>query len=303
MLPSFLVIGAQKSGTTSLHVCMSKCKLLCLPKGKETDFFSDPARFGKGVEYYKAYFAHRSPGQLLGEVDPLYLYSTEAPQRVKNLLGSIKLVVLFRNPIDRAYSQYWHAVRRGYETLPFETAIRLENERIGKDLFSWKYFSYLSPGQYFKQVSNWLKFFDLKQFHFILYEDLVADTQQVLNGLAEFLDLPMGVLRAGHFTNENPARRPRFDTLKRILYPPEGGTLQRVMRALVPIRWVRTNIRNGMLRWGYKPFRPPPMSEELRKHLYDYFEEDMAQLGRLAGLNLDCWRDRENQSVNAGHDL
>jgi hypothetical protein len=272
-----------------------------LPKTKESNFFSLNTEFEKGLRYYeRERFTHCSSGQLVGEVDPNYLRSSVAPQNVKLALNAVKLIVLLRNPVDRAYSHYWDSVRTGYETLPFETAIELEDGRVGESHPAWNSFGYVRGSLYFRLIRNWLEYHELSRFHFILFEDLVKDTQRVLDGLAEFLGLPGGALRAEHFTKENPAMTGRFNALTPLAWPARYRKLQIVYRIALPIRKLRRKIRAAILRFNYKPFRPPPMSKEMRRRLYAYFKEDIAKLEELTGLNLGQWQEEENQTVHRG---
>ena len=136
-LPDFVIIGAQKSGTTSLYNFIIKHPTIAPASQRELHYFSGQYRFGE--QWYRSnfptnlsrrYFYKKTKQKLLsGEASPTYMFHPIASDRMKNILPDIKLIAILRNPVDRAYSQYHHNIRRNNETLPFEKAIELEEER------------------------------------------------------------------------------------------------------------------------------------------------------------------------------
>ncbi|HEU4677805.1 MAG TPA: sulfotransferase domain-containing protein, partial [Candidatus Paceibacterota bacterium] len=115
----FIGLGAQKSGTSWAYTCLYEHPAVCMPQ-KELHFFSRP-RFEEGKEWYEAQFKNCAPGKLRGEWSTSYLYSPDAPERIRSLYPNAKLLAILRNPIDRAYSQYRNAVRAGEipKSMPF----------------------------------------------------------------------------------------------------------------------------------------------------------------------------------------
>ena len=127
-LPDFLVIGAQKAGTTALYAYLRWHPSIAGPFWKEVSFFD--RHWARGEAWYRGQFPLRSSGKLVGEASPSYVFHPLAPERVFSLVPDVKLVVLLREPGDRAYSQYQHAVALGRETLSFEDALAAEDERV-----------------------------------------------------------------------------------------------------------------------------------------------------------------------------
>ena len=198
-LPEFLILGAQKAGTTTLYDVLTQHPDIGSARTKELAFFD--RHFGRGVSWYKANFP-KSVG-ITGEATPDYIVDPAAPERVKSVLPDAKLVVLLRNPVDRAISHYFHAVRLGYENRPIEVALSLDNQPdpnaalrfVGHPLerrSEYQAFSYLDRGFYSKQLAQWFELFDRKQFHIEFSEDFFTDPEPVVEAVLSFLDVPSG---------------------------------------------------------------------------------------------------------------
>src|SRR5581483_1266720 len=204
VLPDFLIIGAQKAGTTSLFHYLGNHPAIIPALEKEPHFFD--YNYARGAGWYRAHFPtvwERARGKfrLTGEATPFYLFHPHAPGRAAQLVPHAKLIVLLRNPVERAYSQYHHQVRFGLEELSFEQAIEQEAARLvgefekivaDRDYYSFNYqnYSYLAHGMYADQLTRWFKQFPREQFLILhsqnFYQDPAREFQRVLN----FLDLP-----------------------------------------------------------------------------------------------------------------
>ena len=176
-LPNALIIGAAKAGSTSLFDWLSQHPDVASSRIKETEYFD--RKFGHGPHWYRAQFAPRRRHKVILEASPSYLGSRAAPERVRALLGTPKLIVLLRDPVDRAYSHHAMKVRHGLETLPFEEALEAEPERFG----------YIAGSHYAEQIEHWLSVFPRKNFLFIRAEDLFRDPRAQLARALRFLDL------------------------------------------------------------------------------------------------------------------
>ena len=215
LLPDFLIIGAQRGGTTSLYHYLRAHPAVHSTSTKEVHFFD--RKFQQGVSWYRAHFptrfekayARRFRHQdfVTGEASPAYLFHPQVPGRVARLLPRVKLIVLLRNPVDRAFSQYCHALELGHETLPFEEAIAAEEQRIGREREkiardeyyysdAFKHLSYLSRGIYVDQLRAWMRLFPREQFLILKSEDFYADPAATLQEVLAFLQLPRIALPA-----------------------------------------------------------------------------------------------------------
>lgn len=198
-LPSFLIIGAQKAGTTSLHAYLCEHSRVVPPVTKEVHFFDH--EFHRGLGWYRAHFKRASkPGALGGEATPYYLFHPLVPVRTATALPDCRLIVVLRNPIDRAFSHHNHERALGFEQLGFERAIAAEpgrlageEERIFADpayrSFAHQHHSYLSRGRYAEQLERWLACFDQDRVLVLSAEELFAEPGAAVRDAQEFLGL------------------------------------------------------------------------------------------------------------------
>jgi hypothetical protein len=207
-LPGFLIIGAQKAGTTALYAYLREHPSVTGPPWKEVSFFD--RQFWRGPAWYRgnfpnAFYLRRTRTRtgvepIVGEASPSYLFHPLAPQRVAALLPGVRLVALVRNPIDRALSHYHHEVALGREPLPFEQALAQEDERMEGELermrdpryfsHAWWNFTYLSRGRYAEQLERWLEVVPHERLLVIPSEDLLARPGETYGQVLEFLGVP-----------------------------------------------------------------------------------------------------------------
>ncbi len=199
-LPQFLIIGAQRCGTTSLFLYLSQHPAVAPPSQKEIHYFD--LYYDKGSDWYAQQFpAVISVASVTGEASPYYLFHPHVPLRVRTLLPDVKLIVLLRNPSDRAYSHFHHEVRLGAEKLSFEMALDYEEERLrdetakmladdGYYSFNHQHYSYRSRGEYVTQLLAWRELFPRDQFLILKSEDLYGDPATVFQSTTEFIGVP-----------------------------------------------------------------------------------------------------------------
>jgi Sulfotransferase domain len=208
VLPDFLIIGTQRGGTTSLYKYLVRHPSLAHALTKELRFFD--LHYDRGIDWYRSRFPsrrHREQARrrgtnlVVGEASPDYMFHPHVPSRVAGLLPDVKLIVLLRNPVDRAYSHYWHQAKRGHEALSFEEAIDREEERLAGELdrvladehyvsYERHHHSYMTRGLYADQLAGWFKHFTLDQFLIERSEDFFADPARTFARVLDFLCLP-----------------------------------------------------------------------------------------------------------------
>jgi len=196
----FIVAGAQKSGTTALHYFLRKHPQIALPERRELHFFDDDEIFSRPVDYDLLHrqfrpvagstllrFATARPA-IAGEVTPSYLYWKPAMERIWNYNRQIKLVILLRNPIDRAFA-HWNMQRfKDREPLDFMDALKEEPRRIAQPLtIQSRRFAYVDRGFYSGQLERVFQFFPREQVHFVKFEDFRDRKQETLDRIFEFL--------------------------------------------------------------------------------------------------------------------
>jgi Sulfotransferase domain len=199
-LPDFIIVGAQKAGTTSLHAYLAQHTQVIPPVRKEVHFFDH--EFHRGLGWYRAHF-RRAGGAttVTGESTPYYLFHPLVPARVAEALPSCRVIVVLRDPIDRAFSHHNHERALGFEHLPFEEALAAEDERLAGEERSLlddprhrshahQHFSYLSRGRYAEQLERWLEHVDRDRLLVLGAEDLFAEPERVVAEAQAFLGLP-----------------------------------------------------------------------------------------------------------------
>jgi hypothetical protein len=186
---SFLVVGAQKSGTTTLHHHLAQQPDLYLPDRKELHFFDADSLDWSNPDYqtYEAFFAAATVGQICGEVTPAYMLHRRFLQRIQAYNPEMRLIAILRHPVERAWSNWRMLVTQDAETLPFSQAIREGRTRIAKD---WRAYSYVERGFYADQIANMLELFPARNCHFVLTDDLARDPTAAITGICAFLDCP-----------------------------------------------------------------------------------------------------------------
>lgn len=271
MLPNFLIVGAMKAGTTTLRHYLQAVEQVWIFPG-EIRFFSQDRRYERGLDWYESLFAPGAGKVAVGEKSPAYAYRPYVPERISRCLPDVKLIWIFREPVARTYSHYWHAACRGKERLSFETAIGREQERVQRNFLR----GYAKRSRYAEQVERYLQFFPKEQMLFLLFEDLVRNPPAVLNRLLTFLGVD-AVFESfpSSPSHSNVTRTPRSIQLQWLARTAFGnGPVYRQVR--------RFNVRKEP---GY-----PRIPRELRERLAKEFERPNQELAALTGLDLSAWK-------------
>jgi hypothetical protein len=220
-LPDFIVAGAQKCGTTSLWAYLSEHPNVTPPMTKEMSFFD--VNFQRGLNWYRMHFplnqttssAAPASVSLTGESTAYYMFHPLAAQRIAEMSQNIKIILLLRNPIDRAFSHYQLKVRRRQEQLSFEDALAAEPQRLAgeqeKILADPHYysvnhdrFSYLSRGIYADQLIRWRRIFTPDRLLILESSEFFNRTAEVFERVLQFLGLPNW--KPEHFGNRFPGK-------------------------------------------------------------------------------------------------
>lgn len=282
-LPNFLIIGAHKAGTTSLHHYLQQHPQVFLPVLKEARFFSynpgkppapsSPFAFDETVhpiktwEQYRELFAPVTTEKAIGEASPCYLNNPYAPFRIREALPGIRLIASLRDPVERAYSGYLMAVRNGNETRPFMDILREQGGSHG----------FLS---YYHACRRWLDCFPRERLKFIRAETLQARPAAVLEEIFTFLGVDAG-FEVDTSRQLNTGGTPRSKRLHRML----SGRHIQVLRPCVPasLRSVLRPLKNVNLR------SPPRLGAEDRASLIALFRDDVLRLQDLLDMDLSDW--------------
>lgn len=295
-LPDFLIVGAQKSGTTSLHHYLKQYSQIFMSPIKEPFFFSfvnnppnysDPGSLFEVIyrlEDYINLFKDSETNELIGESSTSYLYMYE--ETIKNIkiiygedYNKLKIIIILRNPVERAYSQFVMYKRDYLEPSDFKHAFSLEtiDARLNNN---WNiFFDYISVGLYFSQVKAYLN--DFPKVKILFYDDLVKNHAKVMKDLCDFLKIDYrDDLR---LDRHNRSGVPRVDYINKLLNRP--SQLKDFIKGFLPGN-VRQKIRNKISEINLKPVE---MSKQQRKYLSSIYREDINNLSKLLKKDLSKW--------------
>jgi hypothetical protein len=256
VLPDFYILGAEKCGTTSLFDYLTEHPSGFYPISKEPRFFGK--YYKRGLNWYRTGFPFKlqkfyanninQKKFITGESTVRYLDNPHIPLRIKNVTPNANFIIMIRNPVDRAYSQYNMMLYDGVEKLSFEDALDKEEERTSEHFEKMKndenyysddyfYFGYKHRGLYLDKIQTWMKYFPKEKFRIIKSEDFFSDPHKVFQNTLEFLNLP-------NYNLENYTTRGKIE------------------------------------------YKQPSMLPETRKKLIDYFKPHNEKLSKFLNLEL-----------------
>jgi len=294
MLPNFLILGAQKTGTTALYYALSKHPQVFTSAVKEPRYFADEAkaladaagpgdgetRMTASLEEYEALFDGAGSAIVRGEASPAYLYDPEAPAKIEQLIPEAKLIAILRNPVERAYSNFLYLVREGREPLhDFGAALAEEEKRrAGGWSTAW---CYKDKGFYGAQLERYLQHFDRSQIHCILYEDYNSDPETTVRDVYRFLGVD------DSFTQDLSVRL-------NVSGLPKSKGLQAVSRRSRRLKWlidplIPDRVRRGLLNAQNKNLSRPPLPPQVRAELIEEYRPDIERVAELTGLDVSGW--------------
>ena len=298
-LPNFLIVGAAKSGTSSLHNYLNQHPDVFMPsynsegmKVKEPRFLIKELvkeRLHNGVwslEEYQSLFYNVQDEKMIGESTVLYLYYyNEAIKNIKNYLGDdVKIIIMLRNPIDRAFSAYTHVARSVKENLTFEEALQAEEGRLDKDTHLTPMVMYKDMGMYHSMVKAYLENF--KAIHVIMYEDFQNDTQKVVDATFKFLGVSKDDSIDTVSKHNVGGKSWKAPLLKQFFM--KDNFLKKGLR-FVFSKSLRLKVRD-MLESFLKE-KAKPINPETKKELISFFKNDVEKLEQLLNVNLKNWKE------------
>jgi hypothetical protein len=294
MLPNFLIVGAIKSGTTSLyHYLMQHPDVFLATDVKESRFLVglspeknpeivDAIPHIKNFDTYQRLFVQAMPQQVVGEVDPwcLYLYEQTIP-RIKTFLDPIvRIVMCLRNPVDRCYSHYYQVVKQGWETRPFAETIEAG---LAGAATTWYERAFIETGLYYEQVKAYKDAFPPDQVLVFLFEDLQADRLEMFQHLCRFIGVD-DTFRPNLSERVNVGGVPKNRLLHNLLK--RRWLITTLMKPFFPVVW-RKSIRQRLITQNLRPY--PPMADNERQRLVDYYRKDILELQSLINKDLSDW--------------
>jgi len=269
-MPDFIIIGAMKCGTSTLHDQLARSDAFYMSHPKEPNFFSDDQMHQRGLDWYRSLFAPARPDQLTGEASTHYTKRPTLPEAAPRLAEAhpgVKLVYIMRDPIERLISHYIHAWSQ-----------REVKRNINKAVYDLP--ELIDYGRYAYQLRPYLERFGPDQVLPICFERMKSAPHEVLNEISSFVDGPTGDWSA-QLSYRNPSnQRLRKSRVRSLLVDTPG--LSKFRRRFIPKHW-----REQAKRFWTLPERPS-LSERNRDWLVEAFDADLHELGRWLGRPLSC---------------
>lgn len=299
--PNFIIIGAAKSGTTSLYHYLAQHPQIYMSPRKHTRFFAyekaNPTFRGAGpidppnpyaiadIESYHALFAGANHERAIGEASHSYLYQAQAAGRIKQYSPGMKLIAVLRSPTERAFSHYRQLIRDGRENIAdFTEALEAEEERVRNNW--WPDFHYARIGLYYGQLRRYFELFGQDQVKVYLYEDLCLDPAGMLQDVFRYLDVddsfvPQANIR--YNASGIPKNRAIHAILQKLRYAKPFAARVLSEKQMQLLLRVGSNLHNQNL-------SSQRLSPQLRAQVTEaYFNEDILRLQDLIERDLSTW--------------
>ena len=297
MLPNFIILGPPKCASTSLFFYLGQHPEIYTSKVKETRFFS--LHYSKGIKFYEEYFNEAGPQhKALGEATPTYSFLPFVADRIKQHIPGAKLILCFRNPMDRTFSSYHMQLGMGKEKLSFREAIDINLQQMERITLegeegekTWlgstgnyeadntRLRTYIQGGMYAQIVHSYYKRFKPEQVKIIFLYDLKNNFDGLMSELFSFLGVDSSfVVPNKEIVNFHFDRKANKVTNK--LFGIKGT---RFLIDLTP-KFIKDRLKKA-----WKTKESPKISVEDRQYLWQLYKDDVAELERITGRNLESW--------------
>jgi hypothetical protein len=282
-------VGAAKAGTTSLYALMRQHPRVAVTRSKETDFFFDRDRYSRGCnDYWDNQFEQKPGATTYFEADPIYMYADGCIGRIRHCAPDAKLVVMLRNPVDRAYSQYLYRMTYARYEESFVEMCEREADRIRLGAQERLEYGCLDRSLYAPQIRNIFMHFPREQVHFMVFERFVQDQSRDFGELLSWLGLaPMNITPV----RENARSSARSVWLARLMYHPGYRSLRGLLGGMLP-PGVRRSLFERMAdanRSELQDELAAGLDPGLRRNMLERFRADAADVERFTGLDLGLW--------------
>ncbi|CAN5747766.1 sulfotransferase [soil metagenome] len=310
MYPNFIIIGPPKCASTSLHNYLGQHPDVYTTKVKETRFFS--LNYDKGMDYYAEYFKDAGNAKAIGEATPSYSFLPFVADRIKQQFPDIKLILCFRNPLDRAFSSWLMQKGMGKEKLPFREAIEmnvktldavsLEGEEGAKTYIeSWGVYAedesrlrtYIQCGLFAEIVKSYYKRFKPEQVKIVFLDDLKKNFDGFMSDLFKYVGVDETfIVPNKEVVNFHFDRKANKVTNK--LFGVNGT---KFLISLTP-KFIKNKLKK---QWKTNDKEIPKLGMEDRLYLWEIFKNDVAELEKITGRDLSSWNPhiKKEKAVNA----
>ncbi len=277
-LPTFLIGGAQKAGTTALWESLRGHPDIGMARLKEPQFFTYEGKFGRGFEYYTALFAGTESRSARGEASTMYLCAPDSAHLISQSIPDVKLIFCLRDPVLRMHSNYWWDKRFRSDLPPFEEMVRTNHPQLQV---------YAARSHYAVQLARFRRHFADDQIKVVLSDDLSAGRRAVLQDVCAFVGVDPGALSHSAPAGHNSAARSRSVRLQRLLGDHRREWTRFLPRPAAGMLW---RAKERALRMNAVRATYPQLPTSLRQQLIACFEEDVVYVERLTNRSLPAWR-------------
>ena len=296
MLPTFIIAGASKSGSTSLWMYVKEHPEICMTTFREPRFFSNEpgfadggggglsgpyqsGRFQKGLEWYQSLFRFCDVSKAVGEISLSYMSAVDAPGLMRQIIPKVKLLFILRDPVDRLYSHYWEERKQGWDWPEFEVMLEEQHPRF-------RYYMYVSS--YHLHLARYFEIFPKEQIFIFLYEDMRLNPQKFMREVYQAIGVEPDYQPESLETRFNPAGRVKSAWFQRLL---RNHAIMTMSMDLPPwlYNWLG-EIRRKLvaLNMNIEPY--PPLRRELRQQLVAELTDGIEHLEKYLDRVPTSWR-------------
>ncbi len=283
MKVGIFIIGTPKAGTTSLHHYLNEFPEILMSSKKEPDYFSDKEILEQGLYYgesridslikYNNLFSKRDKEKFLGEASVSYLFYPEVSKRIKEYNPESKIIIMLRNPIDRAFSHYLMDYRLGLTSKSFEEEFKNQE--------SLNFQQHFLLGNYYNQVKKYLEVFETENVHIIWYSDFKQNAEKELQKVIEFIGLNSD-FEVDFNKVYNSFSMPNNNIIRKIY---SVVWLRKILTFIFPKKLV-----NSIKSILFNKEKKPKLSAASREVLFSYYKSDIEDLEQLLSVNLSRWK-------------
>lgn len=309
----FLIIGAQKAGTTSVYDWIGQHPDIYAPQHlKDFPFFRGDKLYSKGENFLNKQIGNVDNSKVVGAGSVQYLFFENIPKRIYDYNKNIKLIAILRNPIDRAISAYRYAVERGLENRTFSEAINYEIKyglNAYKDYREANQKFYLKRGLYYQQLNNYYKYFSKDQILVLFFEELIKNKEQLLSKIFQFLEVPY--YNNINYNKKNITQGATNTIIYKLIY---SDKIKNILLINFIKQFLSLKLKNQLAEYLVHFNRSSNRKSDIKekninietkdlKKLYDFFLRDINKLRKYSFDDLPYWiDDYKNYLINNKND-
>lgn len=293
-LPTFIIAGASKSGSTSLWMYLKKHPQVCITPYRATRFFTQDlgyfdggdesgpllsGRYSKGVKWYESLFRDCIGADAIGEITLSYMSTSDSPGLIHQTIPDVRLLFILRNPVDRIYSHYWEERKGGLNLPDFKTLVETEHPRFRR---------YLYVSSYHLHLALYNDIFPPEQIFVFLFDDLQEDTRNLVNRIYQAIGVDSNFVPPNIDTRFNPAGLNRIDLIQRWM----NSSIIQKLSTEMPL-WLYKflgSIRQRVINFNTVTTRYPPMEPEIREKLISELDSSITFVEQYLDRPIPSWR-------------